>query len=203
MKTKTLIATAALAIAAMTVQSKAALVITLNINTQNPNAVYIDFAGTTSLGTDTNTMEKYGIDLQGFFVHNIASDTGSVISGDTKPNGSGTVPFSSWASDDLQTGNYRDLNLFAANSTALESFVLGSTGFTQNQPLVIDLSGHTPGLDITPGDFGAIYSGNATGGGNTLIGNWNIVAVPEPSTYALFGLGALALVVVARRKQTA
>ena len=35
------------------------------------------------------------------------------------------------------------------------------------------------------------------------VSNVSVTAVPEPSTYALFGLGALALVVVYRRKKTA
>jgi hypothetical protein len=47
--------------------------------------------------------------------------------------------------------------------------------------------------------FDANYDGWTSANENTALG-FNVNAIPEPSTYALFGLGALALVVAYRRK---
>jgi hypothetical protein len=55
------------------------------------------------------------------------------------------------------------------------------------------------------GSYGLAWLGNSSasvsdGGGNLFAMSVTGTAVPEPSTYALFGLGALALVVAYRRK---
>ena len=64
----------------------------------------------------------------------------------------------------------------------------------------------TASLDpsFNPGSHIAIYNREAWSGDNsTTLGAITITAVPEPSTYALFGIGAVGLLMVLRRKKTA
>jgi hypothetical protein len=42
-----------------------------------------------------------------------------------------------------------------------------------------------------------------TGGTGLRVSSLNVQAIPEPSTYALFGLGAIGMLMVMRRKKTA
>jgi hypothetical protein len=50
--------------------------------------------------------------------------------------------------------------------------------------------------------FAANYNGKTSAFENTAFG-FNVNAIPEPSTYALFGLGAVALVIATRRNRSA
>jgi hypothetical protein len=83
--------------------------------------------------------------------------------------------------------------------------ILSNTLFTGGESISAYLNG-----DVNS-SYGFIINVNASGGafGNISVGNIGssltaqLTSVPEPSTYALFGLGALALVIVARRKQKA
>jgi hypothetical protein len=67
------------------------------------------------------------------------------------------------------------------------------------------LSAYLADLPTTVGARGNIYVGDSSGPGNgTIIGSWDITAVPaptpEPSTLALAGLGGLSLLLFRRRK---
>ena len=56
------------------------------------------------------------------------------------------------------------------------------------------------GVDTVNDQVWAVIDHNSTFG---VALDGQVVLVPEPSTYALFGLGALLLVIAARRKQKA
>jgi hypothetical protein len=57
-----------------------------------------------------------------------------------------------------------------------------------------------PNATVSGGNFSLNSDGMSA---NTVLSLTYAYAVPEPSTYALFGLGAVALVIAARRKRTA
>jgi T5SS/PEP-CTERM-associated repeat protein len=81
------------------------------------------------------------------------------------------------------------------------NFFYGGTvsGFDTNN-IIIDASALTLDSSLTGGTWAITETG--TSGANTLNLTYT-TAVPEPSTYALFGLGAVGLLMVLRRKKTA
>ncbi len=78
------------------------------------------------------------------------------------------------------------------------NFLYGGTvsGFDTNN-IIIDASALTLDSSLTGGTWAITETG--TSGANTLNLTYT-TAVPEPSTYALFGLGALVLMIATRRK---
>ena len=81
------------------------------------------------------------------------------------------------------------------------NFLYGGTvsGFDTNN-IIIDTSALTLDSSLTGGTWAITETG--TSGANTLNLTYT-TAVPEPSTYALFGLGAIGMLMVLRRKRTA
>ena len=80
--------------------------------------------------------------------------------------------------------------------------ILSNTLFTDGESITSNISGDLNSCD------GFIINVNSSGGafGNISVGNIGssltaqLTSVPEPSTYALLGLGALVLVMAARRR---
>ena len=92
-----------------------------------------------------------------------------------------------------------DLNLYSSGTNA-RTFASGSPVFNTGTE-VIDLSAFAAYLPTTVSAHGNIYAGNSSGPGNgTIIGSWDVIAVPEPSTMALAGLGDLGLLLFRRRE---
>jgi len=77
-----------------------------------------------------------------------------------------------------------------AESHSLMSTTIGAAGSTNNNLDIYNVLGYTRHTTPTP----TILSGAS-------LNSDGFFVVPEPSTYALFGLGALVLVIASRRRQ--
>jgi len=175
----------------------------LTINESNPSAVVITGSGYSSSGADGTTTANYGVDLANFFTSAVtigiqsASGTPSF-----KPATGGNI-YDHYNSDTYHAtgGASLDLNLYSSGTSA-QTFTSGSPVFNTGTE-VIDLSAYLAYLPNTVGAHGNIYAGNSSGPGNgTIIGSWDVIAVPEPTTLALAGLGTLGCVLLFWRRKS-
>jgi uncharacterized protein (TIGR03118 family) len=134
-------------------------------------------------------------DAQGNFLRRVASQ-GTLNS----PWGLAIAPssFEQFAGD-LLVGNFGDGRINAFD-LATDTFVDQLPGIG-GQPLSIDgLWALTTGNDVSAGNSQSIYlSAGPNGESNGLFGV--ITVVPEPSTFALLGIGAISLLICRRRRQ--
>jgi hypothetical protein len=162
-----------------------------------------DDPGNSVFGADGNTIFRVSIDLgnvsQLSEIDSFSWHVGDrapqhyIVWGAATPSVTGTsLTFSSYNFDSLSSAGY---------SRIAEVDTVQNTG--QWTASITSSSGSNLGnyrylvFDISPA------SGPSTSGNGTFYGEITVKgsqAVPEPSTYALFGLGALALVIAYRRK---
>jgi hypothetical protein len=118
----------------------------------------------------------------------------------------------------LTFGQQYQFQWWLNNSSKQEGGLTGNSLFLTtagNNPYTVGLNGNTSSSIVgglgqyAIGTFTANSSAfninfNGTDGSNLpMINAFQLRAIPEPSTYALFGLGALGLLIVARRKRAA
>jgi len=157
----------------------------LTINVSNPSAVTF-----TSTGNFASTSMAYSatqnLDFGNFFKSPLSFNV----------SGTGNLYGDGGSSAFLSTLNGLGLDLYLKSPTSYSgTFSTSSAAFTGTE--TFNLSGQLSYLP-TAGTTGAIY------GSSGPIGTYQVVsAVPEPSTYALFGLGAIGLLMVLRRKKAA
>ena len=177
----------------------------LEINVYNPAAVSISSTGAFSDANDTSHTLLDGIDLVGFLTGATLANSSAVL-GNLTPNGDSTVAYNRIWWDDY-SGSLIDLNLYnLVDPSPLQSFSTSDIAFTGSASLdLTTVSALLPKNGVT-GTLYAGYSGNDVVGTSHLgaaIGEWRVVAIPEPSTYAAFlGVGALAAAVVLRRRRS-
>lgn len=193
MKTKTFFAAAAIAFLALAHPSRAAVL--LSIDTSNPSAVTITATGNFSSINENNRKTSDGIDLLQFFISSNSFNSTSV-SGSLTPSGGGSSSYSQ-AFQDSYSGSAVDLNLLSGSSSP-QNFSTTTPAFTGTATL--DLSSYSSALPAA-GASGDILDGWKYINSGVVIGKWSVV--PEPSTYALFGMGAVVLLRAARRRKTA
>jgi hypothetical protein len=176
------------------------LPVVLNIDISNPSAVTITGLPV-PLESDTfdGFDEILGVDLLGFFTSDVGSLSGSA-SGNLIPSGTSTIAYDSYRSDNY-SGDYLDLNLFTAGDDRdLQTFINNQPPFTGT--LTLDLSSLSAYFP-TAGTQGIIESANSfKSGDNSAIGLWSVTAesTPEPSTCALMGVAAGALLLFKKRR---
>jgi hypothetical protein len=178
----------------------------LSINESNPSAVVITGSGFMGNGTDGTTTANYGVDLVNFFTAPVSLGAQSASGTPSfKPATGGNI-YDHYNSDTYQAtgGALLDLNLYSSGTSA-QTFTSGSAVFNTGTE-VIDLSAYAADLPTTVGTHGNIYAGDSSGPGNgTIIGSWTVTAVapvPEPTTLALAGLGALGCVLMFWRRKS-
>ena len=170
------------------------------INESNPSAVVITGGGL-GTGTDGATTANYGVDLVNFFTAPVSIGAESASGTPSLQPKTGGNIYNDYNSDTYQAtgGASLDLNLYSSGTSA-QTFTSGSAAFNTGTE-VVDLSAYLADLPTTLYASGYIYAGDSSGPGNgTIIGGWDVTAVPEPSTLALAGLGGLSLLLFCRRK---
>ena len=173
------------------------------INESNPSAVVITATGSRALGTDGTTAANFGVDLANFFTAAVSIGAQSASGSSSLQPATGGNIYNYYDSDTYHAtgGALLDLNLYSSGTSA-QTFTSGSAAFNTGTE-VIDLSAYLADLPTTLYASGTIYAGNSSGPGNgTVIGNWEITAippVPEPTTLVLGGLGGLSLLLFRRR----
>ena len=194
MKAKKFLATAAIAFLALAPYSRADTIL-LSINTSNPTAVTITATGNFASINEFNRKTSDGIDLLQFFISSNSFSSTSVT-GSLTPSGGGSNPYSQ-ALQDSYSGSGVDLNLLNGFSNP-QNFSTTTPAFTGTATL--DLSSYSSDLPAA-GASGNILDGWKYINSGGIIGKWSVV--PEPSAYALFGIGAFVLLIVARCRKTA
>ena len=191
MKFTSLLSTLTILLIVLSPSSRADNVL-LTINDNNPSAVTITATGNFSSINTPSVFEYTGIDLVGFFL--FVPTTGGYFTGTLTPLGS-TNSYN-FFTDDNYSSIYIDMNI--RNST-LDRQVFSTTSAAFTGSATLDMSADARSLP-NEGASGWILDG-VQGANQGVIGDWKVVnAVPEPSTYALLGLGALVLVIACRRK---
>lgn len=138
----------------------------------------------------------YVVDNQGSGGDYIAMN----VSLTTAPSTSGTG--ASLAANSSGTYTLAANQTLASNiSFNIASIFWGSYSSSNGTGLVSFDVDHTPAVTVTGGNYTADTSNVKAN--TTLSLTYTYTAVPEPSNYVLFGLGALALVVAYRRKRAA
>lgn len=110
----------------------------------------------------------------------------------------GTVSF--WAHADQLDGFADHLAWgFSSGGSSFADFVIGDTKTIGGDwtKFSVDFTGHGAGAT---GRFAIVYTGDADTSNYVGVDTFNVTAVPEPETWALFGLGLAALGAVSRRR---
>lgn len=182
-----------LAIAAtfMTASASRALIL-LNIDVSDPSAVVIS-ATANGASDDSSFNVSSGFNLIGF----LTSDFDGV---QDFPDGTGTLAFTSGGAID---GSYFGNFTFTDDNVTLFGYGGGTATITTgvapfSGSSVFDFTDLTAFLPA-PGAFGDIQGGDLSPVG-PVFGQWQVAAVPEPSTYAA-ALGAFALAATALRRR--
>ncbi len=173
----------------------------LEINVSNAAEVTITSTGLFADADDSTRSLYDGVNLDRFLTDVPPPGPNPTVLGNLTPTGS-PIAYSLVFWDDY-SGSMVDLNLFNEHSEYTQSFSTSARAFTG--AATIDLSDIATLLPTagTTGSIFAGYSGNATAEiPLTEIGQWRVVAIPEPSTYAAFlGVAALAAAVLLRRRR--
>jgi hypothetical protein len=175
----------------------------LAINESNPSAVVITGSGMGGIGTDGTTTANYGVDLANFFTAAVSIGAQSASGTPSLQPATGGNIYNNYNSDTYEAtgGALLDLNLYSSGTSA-QTFTFGSAPFNTGTE-VINLSAYLADLPTTLSAHGSIYAGDSSGKGNgTIIGGWDVTAVPEPTTLALAGLGVLGCVLMFWRRKS-
>lgn len=165
----------------------------LTINVSDPYAVTITATGNFASVGATDISSDSGVTLLSFFRSSLSAYS-IPFSGNLAANG--MSGFYDNATLDNYSGSNIDLNLYSATRSS-QNFTTSDPAFTGSATL--DLHVYNYSLP-TIGTTGNILDGS-TGGYNGVIGVYQVV--PEPSTYALLGLGTIGMLMMIRRKKTA
>ena len=171
----------------------------LTINDSIPSATVItatDNLLTTSV--DAQTISN-GVDLLLFFGSGSSFPPYQVVSTSLTPgDGTSSSSFDSAINDNLtyithQSGQFVDLSLYGSNAGQSMSFTSGDAAFDGS--ITLNLSGY----DLPGPTFGTIVTGfSLTSPNNVAIGQYEVVAAPEPSTWILM-LGVIGTLAFLRR----
>lgn len=182
------------------------LPVLLTINASNPSAVTITATGLNAGANDSSIPGRIGVELLGFFSENEYS-----LYNEAPPNpalyGSGqTLSYNNIGADNYSSGggdgSYLDLGFYvniddpAANDP--QTFSTTQPAFSGSWTIdFLDL-----GIDLSAlpaaGSQGGILAGYS-GQPGSIIGEWQVEAVPEPSTGGLLLLGSVAGFIFWRR----
>jgi hypothetical protein len=177
-----------------TVTNGAAISVTLNFSSQS-SQIYTSSSEVQYLLSGATTVLHVG---DYTFTNNLGNTYSEVFQNwTTQPPRSGYNWVHDEAINQLQNGLYASSwqgFLLSSNTNLISSFALN--------PLVFPLSTFDAQKNILlQGDANSDLTGAQYINGT--VSSYTVSAVPEPSTYALFGLGALVLVIAARSKQKA
>lgn len=180
--------------------------ILLTINDSNPSAVTITATGLNPTVNDTGRTANDGVDLLSFFNQDeINMTAGQFLPNSTLKGGSLVLSYNDVWSDNYSTtgGTFKDLSLYidisSPGSTDPENFSVSQPAFSGSW--TIDLSGlGVSSIALpTPGSTGQILSGDSVNAGS-IIGQWQVAPVPEPTTGSLLFIGSAAGLLFCRRR---
>jgi hypothetical protein len=208
MKWKTILLTALFALGMGLEKSSAVQSFLLSINDSDPSAVTITATGLSPLVNDTGRTANDGVDLLGFFSQDeIDMPAGQFLPNSTLEGGNLTLSYNDVWSDDYSTGggSFLDLSLYVdidtSGSSDPESFSTTQPAFSGSWTINLSDLGINSSALPTPGSAGRILSGVSSNPGS-VIGEWQVAAVPEPTTGSLLVLGSV-IGLVFRRRRTA
>lgn len=179
--------------------------ILLTIDDSDVSAVTITATGLAPDANDSGVEARLGVDLLGFFNQDESS-----LQGDTMPNstlfgGGLTLSYNSVISDNYSTGgtsgvgSYVDLGLYVDNSNDPQVFSTSQPAFSGSWTFDLSSLGVNSAALPTVGAQGYIMTG-FSGEPGSVIGAWQVAAVPEPTTGSLLVLGSAASVLFWRRR---
>lgn len=185
---KTLLGIIALTLSAAI--SQAAVLIQVDIS--NPNAVTFTATSATPL-VDDNTVSMF----DGFYLQSFLQNADNDFDIDVLSPSSfalGTNPDELYYA--FTTLGLASLNIYGGDSELAQVFTTSTPAFTGSFTITFPfVAGSLP----TVGTIGDIRVGYSSGEG-AVIGQWEVVAVPEPTTWALIGVAGVIVAISMQRR---
>jgi hypothetical protein len=179
--------------------------ILLNINDTDPTAVTITATGFPPIVDSSGKPASSGVDLLAFFFGNESSLFGHTLPNSTLIGGNSAATFQDLRADNFSQGGdtFNDLILFldsdAPGAGNLQTFSTLNPAFSGTWTINFTSLGVNPSALPTAGTIGDILSGNS-GDQGSVIGQWQVVPVPEPGIGSLVILASLAGLAFRRRR---
>ena len=181
--------------------TQAAPPILLQVDVSNPAAVTFTATSDFSYAVDSSFNLQEGIDLVSFFTAPLSGpgSTGT-ISGSLATPSYPAYPYDYWSADD-RSGSFNqvDLNLYRATEGLNNPQIFSTTANAFTGTSTINLSSQVAYLPSLLGTTGNIVPGWGSMEPYTVIGQWQVVAIPEPTTLTLVGLGLLGVASMSSR----
>jgi hypothetical protein len=183
--------------------------ILLTIDDSNPSAVTITATGNDPLVNASGNTANEGVDLLQFFTQNESGMTfGQRLLG-ALTGGNIGVNYNDVYSDNQSTGNltYPDMELYvdfaSAGQANTENFSTTQPAFSGTWTINLSALGVTSAALPAAGTEGSIISGYSANPG-AIIGQWQVVAVPEPDAahLAAGGFAAVGIWVFWQRRKS-
>ncbi|HEY4284631.1 MAG TPA: hypothetical protein VGM62_16335 [Chthoniobacterales bacterium] len=180
----------------------------LTIDTSNPSAVTVTSTGLSAVVNDSSISGRIGAELLGFFSQDEYSLFNVAPPNSTLTASGLTLSYNNIGSDNYSTGggenSYLDLGFYVNDASPAandpQTFSTSQPAFSGSWTIDFASLGIDASALPTAGAQGEILSG-FSGQPGTIIGSWQVAAVPEPGTGSLVLLASVIGVVYRRTKK--